>query len=287
MSEVFIDPGRTSIGHMAILTDVTRCIGCEECVVACQRTNDTGEEAPYRWQRGALELSSNRWTTIKRGPRGRFVREHCRHCLDPACAAACPVGALQKSTQGPVIYDPDICMGCRYCMMACPFRMTRYEWESATPRVRKCILCHDRVAGGTLEQPACTAACPTGATVYGDREALLAEARRRIAAEPDRYVDHIWGEHEVGGTSVLYLSDVDLSTVGWPPFLDDRPVPTLARRVLHTVPWTFGSVAVAMFGIQWITKRRQEVARAEAGDVAEATHANGDDQVETDEGGAR
>jgi formate dehydrogenase iron-sulfur subunit len=250
--------------HMAILTDVTRCIGCEECVLACQKTNGTGPDAPYRWQGDASELSSTRWTTIKRAPRGRYVREQCRHCLDPACAAACPVGALKKSPEGPVIYDASICMGCRYCMMACPFRMTRYEWESNTPRVRKCILCYDKVTSGELREPACTAACPTQATVFGEREVLLAEARRRIAEAPDRYIDHIWGEHEVGGTSVLYISDVDLSTAGWPATLDNQSRPELARKVLHTVPWTFAGVAVAMFGIQWVARRRQEVAAAEA-----------------------
>ena len=200
----------------AILTDVTRCIGCEECVAACQRTNATGDDAPRSWQGSPEDLSSTRWTTIVSAPRGRSVRVHCRHCLEPACASACPVGALHRTPEGAVAYDPAICMGCRYCMIACPFQMTRYEWSSANPRVRKCILCYDRIRRGELKEPACTAACPTKATVFGDRDALLAEARRRIADEPGRYVHHVWGEHEVGGTSVLYLSDVDLSTAGWP-----------------------------------------------------------------------
>jgi formate dehydrogenase iron-sulfur subunit len=249
--------------HMAILTDVTKCIGCEECVAACRKENGTGSDAPYRWQGDPSDLSSTRWTTISRGPQGSYVREHCRHCLDPGCAAACPVGALRVSDEGPVVYDPEICMGCRYCMMACPFRMTRYEWESPTPRIRKCILCHDKITSGALQQPACTGACPTGATVYGDRDDLLAEAHRRIEENPGTYVDHVWGEHEVGGTSVLYVSDVDLRIAGWPAYLGDRARPILARGVLHTVPWTFVGVAAAMYGIQWITNRRQEVAAAE------------------------
>ncbi len=121
---------------MAILTDVTRCIGCEECVAACRKTNDTGSDAPYRWQGGVDDLSSTRWTTIVE-TENRFVRQHCRHCLDPACAAACPVGALKKTAEGPVAYDAEICMGCRYCMVACPFGMTRYEWDSITPQGAK------------------------------------------------------------------------------------------------------------------------------------------------------
>jgi len=258
------------MNHMAILTDVTKCIGCEECVAACKKTNDTGVDAPYRWQKDPSDLSSTRWTTMSRGPRGAFVREHCRHCLEPACAAACPVAALVKSDQGPVTYDPDICMGCRYCMMACPFSMTRYEWNSPFPRVRKCIMCYEKIISGELEETACTAACPTEATIYGDREELLEEAHRRIHDNPEKYINHVWGEHEVGGTSVLYLSNVDLHTAGWPSGLGKLARPELARNVLHTVPWTFVGVAATMFGIQWITDRRQKVAEAE-GKPAEET----------------
>ena len=250
---------------MAILTDVTRCIGCEKCVAACQQTNGTGADAPYRWQGESTELSSTRWTTLAAAPGGRFARVHCRHCVDPACAAACPVGALERAPEGPVVYDPVICMGCRYCMMACPFRMTRYEWESATPRVRKCILCYDKIQAGELDQPACTGACPEGATIFGEREALLAEARRRINDNPDRYIDHIWGEHEVGGTSVLYISDVPLDEAGGPATLEDHPRPVLAREVLHTVPYTFGGGALAKYGIHWTYERRRKVAASEGG----------------------
>ena len=265
---------------MAILTDVTRCIGCEECVAACDRTYQTGSDAPYRWQGDPSGLSSTRWTTLVESERGRFVRLHCRHCLDPSCAAACPVGALKRTPEGPVAYDPQICMGCRYCMVACPFGMTRYEWSSATPRVRKCLLCYQKITDGELEQPACTAACPTDATIFGERGELLAEARRRIAADPDRYIDHIWGEHEIGGTSVLYISDVDLAEAGWPATLGNEPRPELARSVLHTVPYTFFGVAAAMYGVHWTFERRQKVAAAESC-ATDQPH----DDVETESGG--
>lgn len=248
----------------AILTDVTLCIGCEECVLACKREHATGEDAPWAWQHGATALSATRWTTIAPAPQGRYARVHCRHCLEPACAAACPVGALHKTPQGVVAYKPDICMGCRYCMVACPFMMTRYGWESAAPRVRKCILCYDRLREGRLAQPACTAACPRQATIFGDRAELLQEARRRIAAQPQRYLDHIWGEHEVGGTSVLYISDVELVAAGWPANLPGHSIPALPEKVLHTVPTTFLTVGTVMAGIHWVIKRRQRLAQEQA-----------------------
>jgi len=243
----------------AILTDVTRCTGCETCVVACKELNGLPEDdAPWAWQGSATDLSSTRWTTIARTGEGRAVRVHCRHCLEPACAAACPVGALKRTGTGAVAYDPEICMGCRYCLVACPFGMTRYEWESATPRVRKCILCFEKLQAGEIEQPACTATCPEDATVFGRRDAMLAEARRRIVAAPDRYIQHIWGEHEVGGTSVLYISDIELTHAGWPANLPEHGVPHLADATLKTVPVTFLGVGAAMFGLHWVIKRRQQ-----------------------------
>ncbi|MBC8425917.1 4Fe-4S dicluster domain-containing protein [bacterium] len=267
------------MSSFAILTDVTKCTGCESCVLACKTTNETGlRDAPRKWQGEATDLSSTRWTTIAR-TEDRHVRVHCRHCLEPGCAAACPVGALHTTAEGVVAYDPSICLGCRYCMMACPFRMTRYEWESANPRVRKCILCYEKLSDGELDQPACTAACPEGATVFGERDALLAEAKKRIVDHPDRYLDHIWGEHEVGGTSVLYISDVDLVQAGWPASLPDGLVPEPSDMVLHTVPATFGPVGVAMAGIPRGIKRRQKLARAAA---AALPVGDGNDPAATD-----
>jgi len=248
---------------MAILTDVTLCIGCEECVAACDATYQTGPDAPFKWQNDPNDLSSTRWTTLAEAPNGRFARLQCRHCLDPACAAACPVGALARTDEGAVAYDPDICMGCRYCLVACPFAMTRYEWSSAAPRVRKCLLCYPKLKAGELQQPACTHACPTGATIFGERDGLLAEAKKRIREKPHVYIDHVWGETEVGGTSVLYISDVDLDAAGWPSRLGDRARPLLARKVLHTVPYTFGGVAALMYGVHWTYERRRKVAAAE------------------------
>lgn len=246
----------------AILTDTTRCVGCEACVHACVQTYDLGRDRAWRWKERIDDLSSSRFTTIIRRPGGRYVRQQCRHCRVPACASACIVGALEKTDIGPVIYDSKKCMGCRYCMMACPYGIPRYSWEEQVPLVRKCILCYDRIKdGGT---PACTAACPYQATVFGTRAEMLAEARRRIAAEPGRYFPKdnpaIFGDTEVGGTAVLYLSDIDLGQVlPWRPNLGDEPLPTLTWAALSKVPPLAAGVAVAMGAVYWVIGRRMKL----------------------------
>jgi formate dehydrogenase iron-sulfur subunit len=246
---------------MAILTDVTKCIGCEECVVACKETNNTGEDRPWRWQHKIDDLSASRWTTIIRRPENHYVRQQCRHCLEPACVSACPVGALHKTEEGPVVYDSNICMGCRYCMMSCPFGIPRYVWSQPVPYVRKCILCYEKIKSGELEQPACTAACPEKATIYGSRDELLAEARKRIRDNPGRYLDEIWGEHEVGGTSVLYITDIPLDFLGWQKDLGTEPLPHKTWTALRQVPFIFSGVGLGMFGLYWIIERRQRLAK--------------------------
>ncbi|MBK9120243.1 MAG: 4Fe-4S dicluster domain-containing protein [Phycisphaerales bacterium] len=257
----------------AILTDTTRCVGCEACVGACVQTYQLGNDRAWRWKERIDDLSSSRFTTIIRRPGGRYVRQQCRHCVSPACASACIVGALEKTELGPVIYDARKCMGCRYCMMACPYGIPRYSWEEQVPLVRKCILCYDRLKEGL--RPACTDACPYNATVFGTRADMLAEARRRIAAEPGRYFPKddptIFGEHEVGGTAVFYLSDIDLGQVlPWRPNLGNEPLPTLTWAALSKVPPIAGGVAVAMGAVYWIIGRRMKL-QAEA----QAAHAAG------------
>ncbi|MEJ2188817.1 MAG: 4Fe-4S binding protein, partial [Acidobacteriota bacterium] len=183
----------------AILTDTTRCTGCNKCVDACVEINHLGEDLHYPW-RERDGLNENRFCSVVRPAPNCFVRLQCRQCLDPACAAVCPVGALHKTDEGPVTYDTEICMGCRYCMMACPFGIPRYQWESPVPLIRKCTLCYEAMARGEIEQPACTAACPEDATVFfRDRREAWSEARHRISENPGLYFeDRIWGEHEVG-----------------------------------------------------------------------------------------
>lgn len=258
-----------------ILTDTTLCTGCETCVHACKATYKLGRDRAWRWKNKIDDLSSTRFTTIIRRPGNRYVRQQCRHCVSPACASACIVGALQKTDIGPVIYDEKRCMGCRYCMMACPYGIPRYSWEARVPLVRKCILCYDRIRTGG--QPACTEACPYKATIFGPRDELIAEARRRFERNPGKYFPReapkIYGEHEVGGTSVLYISDISLDFLGWRPNLGDQPLPTLTWAALAKVPPIVLGVAGLMSGIYWVIGRRMQL-QAEAAERADAGQAS-------------
>jgi formate dehydrogenase iron-sulfur subunit len=246
---------------VAILTDTTKCIGCSQCVAACKRQNQQSADVPRRWSE-TDGLSARNWTAVVRGPQQINVRKQCRHCLQPACVSACPVGALHKTSIGAVVYDAHKCMGCRYCMMACPYGIPRYDWQAAVPYIRKCIFCYDRVAAGG--QPACTEACPTGATIFGDRDQLLAEAHRRITSKPDAYLGHVWGEYDVGGTSVLYISNVDLSFLTAGRSLGDKPLPATTVTAMGAVPFVFTGVLTFMAGVGWIIDRRMKLSPQQA-----------------------
>jgi len=242
----------------AILNDTTRCVGCEECVAACKKANDLRKDVPRRWKQRIDDLSSTRYTTILRRPGGNNIRQQCRHCVEPACVSACLVGALQKTPEGPVIYDGSKCMGCRYCMTACPYAIPRYAWEEPIPYVHKCTMCYDRLKDGG--RPACVEACQHGATVFGSRKELLEEARRRIDGKPDTYVDKVFGETEVGGTCVLYISDIPLDFLGCSPELDDTPLPDLTWAALSKVPYLVGGMGAIMTGTWWVIGRRMKLA---------------------------
>lgn len=240
----------------AILTDTTKCIGCGDCALACHKANHLAADTPRTWDRDD-GLSALNWTSMVEPSPGKFVRKQCRHCLEPACVSACPVGALSKTKSGPVVYDSSKCMGCRYCMMACPFGIPRYEWDRPVPYIQKCTFCDGRLRDG--KPPACTESCPTKATLFGERAALLAEARRRLQADPARYVPKVWGEDELGGTSVLYISDIDLSFLAGDHALDATPLPQRTSAAMEAVPFTFVAVLGGMAGVNWIIRRRMKL----------------------------
>ena len=183
--------------------------------------------------------------------------------------SACLVGAMQKTPEGPVIYDPERCMGCRYCLLACPYGIPRYDWDGPVPFVHKCTMCYHRLSEGGI--PACVEACPQEATIFGERQTLLAEARRRLAANPDRYVQRIFGEHEVGGTSVLYISDINLGFLGWKPDLGEQALPELTWASLKKVPPVILGVGGLMGGIYWTINRRMRLAMREGYEGLEDT----------------
>lgn len=247
----------------AVLHDVRVCRGCMRCVAACCKEQGRDEPCPLGVF-GVEGLSATQLTTLARINGKHFVRQHCLHCLEPACVSACLVGALTKTADGPVVYDETKCIGCRYCMIACPFEIPRYEWESTTPLVRKCDMCVDRPGG-----PACVEACPSDATMYGDREELIRVAQQRFKEHPDEYIPHIWGQYEMGGTCVMFISDVPLDDL-WPTSLGATSIPDLTLPLAHETPFLFGGVLAALTGM-WVIQRRNKLAaeRADASGTPE------------------
>jgi formate dehydrogenase iron-sulfur subunit len=243
----------------ALLYDATMCIGCKQCEQACADQN----KLRYDDNVAAESVQSEHKYTVVLTKEDKFMRRLCMHCEHPACASVCPVGALHKTSEGPVAYDVWKCIGCRYCMVACPFAQPKYEWQSLNPRVRKCIMCPDRLKEG--KQTACAEICPTGATKFGDREDLIKEAWERIRQNQDKYINHIYGSTEVGGTSVLLISGVAFEQFGYPKSekIGDTALPEYTMRVLSKIPDFIPLWALALGGVYWIAHRREDVAAAE------------------------
>lgn len=270
---------REHAGDPGLLIDLTKCVGCAKCVRACKLDNDLGwrEDQPITGPDAAL--ASSNWTVVRGvavdtveesrlGPRHRagrrYVKSQCLHCLEPACASACFVAALHKSEEGPVVYDPNRCVGCRYCLMACPFGVPTFEWDKTFGHIQKCDLCAERTSEG--EPTACAEACPQGAIAFGRRGELLAEAWRRIDADPG-YVRHVYGETEVGGTSVMYVSDVAFEDLGFRTTLPADPLPTYTWEVTRILPPFAAGFTVTIMAL-WA--KRQKVLRERAEAEAEA-----------------
>jgi formate dehydrogenase iron-sulfur subunit len=255
----------------AVLVDTTRCIGCRACQVACKSWHDLkGEHTTFSesWSNPRFMDSKNYTRVIFReAVRGDqihwfFTKRQCMHCLDPACESVCPVGALTKLKSGPVVYNDERCIGCRYCMMACPFQVPKFQWESAVPLVRKCDFCADRLAQGL--GTACTTTCPTGTLLFGERAELLKEAHRRLGEHPEHYHPQVYGEQIVGGTSWLYLTPVsfqelELDHRGFRTDLGNVPYGLYGRQWMSKVPWVALAVGGLAVGIHYYNQRRAEV----------------------------
>ncbi len=264
------------------LVDLTRCIGCRKCEQACQQVNALPQpEHPFE---DLTLLDKKRrpderaFTVVNRYYSGRideqgqlvptFVKLQCMHCQEPACASACIAGALTKKENGAVHYDVSKCIGCRYCMVACPFEIPAYEYhDPITPRVMKCTFCFERVAGqGKL--PGCAEICPVEALTFGKRSTLLKLAKQRIAKNPGRYQDHIYGEHEVGGTSWMYLSGVPFEKLGFNR-MPTHPMPRLAESVQHALfsyLWSPIVLFGMLSGLMWAFKNKEEGDRESTSD---------------------
>lgn len=276
-------------GAVGILYDATLCVGCQSCMVACKQANEmeveTGGGEPL-WE-APKDLSSRTLNIIKRYQHGTgvvkdrgedgysFVKRQCMHCLEPACVSACPVSALTKDpVNGIVSYNENACIGCRYCQVACPYNIPKFQWESTTPKIVKCQLCRHLIATGGIS--ACCQVCPTGASLFGPVEELLAEAKRRLQMRVGqvydfpvaslgsgqvqshravRYLKHIYGENEAGGSQVLLLSGVDFTSLGLPE-LPERSFVEVADGIQYAIYKGMVYPLVLLGGLIYIIRKR-------------------------------
>ena len=256
----------------AILHDTTLCVGCRSCEAACNKVNELPQPDKPFTDLSVLETKRRTTTTAftvvnkydksKNSQSPVFYKKQCNHCLEPACASACFVRAFTKTKTGAVTYDASVCVGCRYCMIACPFEIPTYEYNQAlTPRIRKCTMCYPRVIEGLL--PGCVEACPMEALSFGKREDMIKIARERFRKYPDRYVDHIYGEHEMGGTSWLYVSGTPFKELEMREDLGVTPAPQLTAGALSSVPMIVGLWPVLLAGIYAVSKRKEKIAQTE------------------------
>ncbi len=273
-------------GSFAVLHDITLCVGCRVCEAACNKVNEL--PLPDKPFKDLTVLNEKRRTNAKaftvvnrfeneQNPKNPvFAKKQCNHCLEPACASACFVKAFQKTPEGSVVYDHTVCVGCRYCMIACPFNIPAYEYDNPlTPRIMKCTFCHPRILQGLV--PGCVEACPKEALSFGKRKDILSLARERIRKNPERYIDHIYGETEMGGTSWLYIAGNSFKQAGMREDLGVTPAPELTAGALGAVPLVVGLWPVLLTGIYAINQRKEKInaeeKRIAVAEAIERTHA--------------
>lgn len=238
----------------AILYDSTRCGGCQTCEFSCAEANglpDPTDEVKAGVVRNTDDQHRTVVNAFAASTGEAYLKKQCMHCNEPACAAACLTKAMYKTKEGPVIWREDKCMGCRYCMVSCPFDIPKFEYASPNPKIVKCSMCYERLTAG--RKPACVENCPAEALVFGTRRELIKEARKRISETPEAYYDHIYGEHEAGGTGFLYLSAVPFEELGLKA-VQNGSYPSLSKGFLYSVPAVFVLWPAILLGLREATK---------------------------------
>ena len=251
-----------------VLVDTTVCVGCRNCEWACQVAHGLPAEPLESFKDRSVFASPRRMddkalTVVNEYPNPRNpelpydVKFQCMHCDHPACVSACIVGAFSKQENGAVVWDGDMCIGCRYCMAACPFQVPAFEYDKAIhPEIRKCDFCADHQAKGEL--PACVHICPVEALTFGPREELVRTAHDLIRRSPGRYVDHVYGEYEAGGTSWMYLAGKDFSALQLPS-VGTSPAPGTSEAIQHGI-FAYFVPPIALYAllgaIMWLSKDR-------------------------------
>jgi len=247
---------KNDVEFYGVLYDSSRCVGCRTCEYECAKAHGLpeplSEVAAVRKTDETCNTVVNTYQTSKGEV---YIKRQCMHCNQPACAAACLTQAMHKNETGPVTWNGDKCMGCRYCMVSCPFDMPKFEFHSANPKIQKCDMCFDRQKAG--EKPTCVTNCPNEALMYGTRRDLIKEARRRIYEKPDLYVDQIYGEHDAGGTGWLYIASVPFEELGMNTSLQQSSYPALTKGFLYSVPSVFVLFPTILLGIHQATKNNQ------------------------------
>ena len=261
---------KLSENRIGVLVDTTVCIGCRNCEWACKEahnlpagsidsyTNRAVLEEKRRPDEHALTVV-NQFTNPENTLLPTDVKVQCMHCEEPACVSSCIVDAYTKHPEGPVTWDSSKCIGCRYCMVACPWQVPAFEYDKALqPKIMKCDFCFDRQQEGKL--PACVEICPVEALTFGKRKDLIEIARDKIKREPDRYVNHILGENEVGGTSWLYLAGQDFTKLDFPK-LDSNPAPGVTESIQSGI-FAYFIPPIALYallgGIMWLNKDKEK-----------------------------